>query len=445
MKVTVSIVALGVDNNLFNSINSYLNQNTSQVELIIILPNIDENREVDLLYNYIKDYNNIMLLELKDDNINLGRNKSISMASGEYIIFLDSYDVLKDNQTILNLYKNASTNDLDILMFDFISINNNLLNKDNHSLEVEEKELFKSRKRFLDDSVLKGYELYNCIVKKSLDIDNLNTHIFKLDFLKKEKIFFNNESINKSYDFIIECLIKAEDAKYIDLYGVKTIMDSSVNVNINYLKYNTLKYKFYVVDKILNIYDNVSIQSIKLSILKNLGFLLNNMFKQAVDNKDQDNINKVILYLNYIKETIFDDYYTEIAIELDMLLESYNLNERTKFNLDNEYLSNQYTNVYYIDKLIEELQFKKKIDRKDIEKIFKIVKNKKFKLFNSYDKLLEYINLYEYNKQSIKYLNNILYELSNLRDDIQNGVNSKLLYYKVFEEKFDMILGCDIS
>lgn len=121
-KFSIIMPAYNVADYIGNSIISVQDQTFKDYELIVVEDCSTDNGKT---LNTIKKFNSIKLVQNK---INLGlggaRNEGIKVAQGEYIIFLDSDDILYNNQVLANINNIIANRKIDIVYMGFKFVGN---------------------------------------------------------------------------------------------------------------------------------------------------------------------------------------------------------------------------------------------------------------------------------------------------------------------------------
>ena len=129
MKPKISFIAsvYNKEKYLIPFITSIQNQELKELELILVDDNSIDN-SIKIINNFIKKDKRIKLLKNKKNNGSLfARYKGAIHVKGEYIIFVDSDDiVLKDG--ILKSYNYIKKKMIDMIEFNSVFENNNTLN-----------------------------------------------------------------------------------------------------------------------------------------------------------------------------------------------------------------------------------------------------------------------------------------------------------------------------
>lgn len=120
MLLSIIIPAYNVDKYLEKCLQSVLNQESIDYEIIIINDG-STDLTLKIAKTFEKKYSNIIVIDQKNKGIAEARNIGIKNARGKYISFIDS-----DDYILPDLYKNIFTvlkEDFDIACFDFLRVN----------------------------------------------------------------------------------------------------------------------------------------------------------------------------------------------------------------------------------------------------------------------------------------------------------------------------------
>lgn len=111
-KVSVIIPAYNAEKYLEECLNSVLNQTYKDVEIVVINDgSVDGTRSI--LDNYAQSHENIVVIHTENGGVSRARNIGLSHATGDYIMFLDSDDLLVAN-AIEILLRDLKENSADV-------------------------------------------------------------------------------------------------------------------------------------------------------------------------------------------------------------------------------------------------------------------------------------------------------------------------------------------
>ncbi len=212
-----------------NAINSLLNQNISDLEIIIIDDSSNDKTQQILKSfhsKYIKYYKN-------DENIGttLSRIKGIRLCSNQYIGFLDDDDIMLDNvlNKKINLIKSKN--------YDFIFCNYIVNNSVKNSITTKKLNIYE--KNFKKHILLSPGPFLQCC-------------LFKKDFILSSLVCFDkNAEPSEDWDFFISISKKTLKIKHLNLVGFQWNF-SQKSQSYNYknemlaLQYITKKHFYYM-------------------------------------------------------------------------------------------------------------------------------------------------------------------------------------------------------
>ena len=175
IKISIIVPVYNVEKYISRCLNSLINQTLDDIEIICV-----NDCSVDNSFQIVKEYaardSRFVLIE-HETNQGLGsaRNSGIGIASGEYIIFIDSDDYI-DTDYCEKLYNTAKKYDADIV------VTNLLKHKKRYN---RYNVFFKSIKEAIDLS-----DKINICKDNKQRFFNATNKIFRNDFLKYNKILF---------------------------------------------------------------------------------------------------------------------------------------------------------------------------------------------------------------------------------------------------------------
>lgn len=199
-ELSIIIPAYNVENYIKECIDSVLNQNLKDYEIIIVNDgSTDKTAEIIEVY---KNIENIKVINQKNMGLSAARNEGLKNAIGKYILFLDSDDFI-EKDAISECINYIKEKKLDILAFNYW----NYFNEKNIYLEKRlkiEKEIFSG----LD------YLKFN-LSFKSYPMAWLN--IYSHEFLYKNKLFFKEGILHEDVEFNVRLLTKVEKMSFLDV------------------------------------------------------------------------------------------------------------------------------------------------------------------------------------------------------------------------------------
>lgn len=265
-KVSVIVPIYNAEKYISECIESITCQTYKNLEIILINDGSLDN-SIKICKQYAKNDDRIKLRDGENHGVSYARNKGIEEATGEYIIFIDSDDIIKENYIdILIKEINSDINlDLAVCTYEEISLNERSIFK-----------LSSSDMSLLTGTLKKDYYLIK---------DFLNTpwgKLYKLNIIKKYNIMFPNEhSIGedqifnykyflhvKKYRFINEAIylymhrdnisltkIKNKESFYSDLFNFKLKKSFLEKMNIKEIDEILSEWAILLVNKYVFISD----------------------------------------------------------------------------------------------------------------------------------------------------------------------------------------------
>ena len=124
IKVSIVVPVYNTSKYLEKCLDSLVNQSLNDIEIIIINDCSTDN-SLEIIDEYRKKYNNIILINNKvNKGIGYNRNLGIKEAKGKYITFVDGDDYI-DLDYVEKLYNYAEDNKLDMVVCDVKKVDDN--------------------------------------------------------------------------------------------------------------------------------------------------------------------------------------------------------------------------------------------------------------------------------------------------------------------------------
>lgn len=200
-KISVIVPVYNVEKYLDRCLKSLFNQTYENIEIILINDG-STDRSGEMCDMYEKEDSRVKVLHQEYNGVADARNKGVAMATGEYIIFLDSDDEA-DREYVGKLYKTLKENDLDIAQCCLLRIRNGQpINK----LEVKD-----------GVSIFNGVEMQ----MKTFDRDRYFCNVVCGKLFKKELfegLSFPYGRINEDESLIYRLTFKSKRVGIIDDY-----------------------------------------------------------------------------------------------------------------------------------------------------------------------------------------------------------------------------------
>lgn len=190
IKVSVILPIYNVEKYLDDCLKSLLNQTLDEFEVIAINDGSKDN-SYEILKGYKDKFKNITIINQENSGLSKSRNVGVLNASGEYVIFLDSDDMLEPKCLEL-LYNLAKENDLDLVTFDSLNFDE-LTGKENYKKTCR-KNIYKKNVMSVDEYLIGSQK--KCILVSTL-------HFYKTDIIKNNRLEFKNGILHEDEHFSI--------------------------------------------------------------------------------------------------------------------------------------------------------------------------------------------------------------------------------------------------
>lgn len=218
IKISIIVPVFNVEKYLDRCITNIINQSYSNIEIIIINDGSTDN-SLDICNKYKKIDNRIIVINQENQGLSAVRNKGIDIATGEYILFVDSDDIL--NVDLLKNIESLLNKENDVICFQH-SINDSM---EYTYLDIEDK-LKLSGEDFLE--LLYEKNKMFCVVWK---------YCYRKEFLDENKLKFHEGIIYEDEEWNTIMLCKAKSVIFRDFVGYNyfirggSITTSNKNIN----------------------------------------------------------------------------------------------------------------------------------------------------------------------------------------------------------------------
>lgn len=165
---------------------------------IIIINDGTPDRSMNMIADIISQHTNITVINQENQGISMARNNGMAKATGEFILFLDSDDVFIDN-SIPCLLDKAMTTKADLIVADFIKMNDDLINlfPNKHIKQRDGRTKAKDGKRLF----LQDLNPHYCCVWRTM---------YRREFLNKNNIRFIPNIYFEDVLFTHQCYLWAD-------------------------------------------------------------------------------------------------------------------------------------------------------------------------------------------------------------------------------------------
>ncbi|MBR3280624.1 MAG: glycosyltransferase family 2 protein [Clostridia bacterium] len=280
--VSIIVPAFNSQNTIKKCIESIINQNYKNIEIIIVNDGSKDNTKI-ICEKIVKNKDNVKLINIDNKGVANARNIGIANSSGEYIMFVDSDDHILPNYIEI-MVNNLKDNSIVVCGINYIS-NFNIIKlldiKSYNGCEYLKKVEYLLENNFFNSLCNKIY------FKKIIDDNNIR---FNLKYQNGEDLLFNIE-----YFKYINNVIFTNDCYY-------NYIDNTFGISSDY-KHKEFFNQVYLVEKLKELFDVMNYDS--KFILKK--YML--VYRDALSadfftiNDKRNQINLIHSYIDYLKES----------------------------------------------------------------------------------------------------------------------------------------------
>lgn len=233
-KVSIIIPIYNTFQYLQECIQSVLSSTYKNLEIILINDGSTDN-SIKIIRDFQQKYKDkIIVIDKKNEGVSMARNDGIKVATGKYIIFVDSDDVIKSNMIEI-LINRMETNNVGLVACSYYKKYINNIDPIN----------------FSEEGIFNKEEFFNILLKTDSVQGYLWNKIFITDVIKTNNLTFD-KNIKICEDLLfcfqyIQCIDIAEIIN-IPLYFYRMRKSSTLNIN-----QNSDNYVFYVFSKLYEI------------------------------------------------------------------------------------------------------------------------------------------------------------------------------------------------
>ena len=305
--VSIIIPVYNVENYIEKCLNSVLNQGDFNIQVIIVNDgSTDDSHKI--IEKYLDLHENIVYIQQENQGLSVARNNGLKYALGEYIMFLDSDDYIEDN-SIYKIYNKSKKDNLDILIFGYRKVFDNIEDKQFDMLN----NIFEENKIYTGDLVsqrmltgdIKGYcwdKLFKLEYIKNNGLE-FESNIYIEDYFPIFKIIHNSKKIGFSKEIVYN--YRQREDSISNSKNEKLLRDFMLSVD------NVIAYiKKYNIN-----FDKECIDAYKI---ESFNFILSIFYE----------LNKISSSKMYNK--FYDDIYKSYQVNLKTVLVNKYINKKTK-------------------------------------------------------------------------------------------------------------------
>ena len=117
-KISIIVPVYNVEEYLEKCIESLIGQTYTNIEIIFVYNKSTDN-SLQKLQQYQKKDSRILIVEKENEGVSVARNRGLNLATGEYIMFVDSDDWI-DLDNCEKALKTIEEEQADILMWSYV-------------------------------------------------------------------------------------------------------------------------------------------------------------------------------------------------------------------------------------------------------------------------------------------------------------------------------------
>lgn len=217
VKFSVIIPVYNVEPYLSECLESVLNQNVTEIEIICIEDQSTDNSK-KILETFAARDNRVKIIE-HSQNLGIGaaRNTGLRKAEGEFLLFLDGDDFFMLN-VLGEVYQTLKRDRLEILQFDYID---KVEDEAGRNLFVKRRQIPKFNSTLWNSEVMDGPSYLNFTVKNRRIRQTLWTYAFQRKFLNEYQFKFLDISAHEDGEYVLKSLFSCSRIKMMDMivYG----------------------------------------------------------------------------------------------------------------------------------------------------------------------------------------------------------------------------------
>ena len=228
--LSIIVPVYNVERDIYACIDSIYQQGLQDetFETIIINDGTEDDSMI-VIQDVVSKHNNIRIINQKNMGLSQARNRGLDIAEGEYILFVDSDDLLISNR-LPSLVKHALTSKADLIIANYHMIDDNTVSSPQTDSNID----FIFNEMSGEQYFTKLFNPRECFVWRTL---------YKKEFLKTNQISFVPGIYYEDMPFTIECLLRAPNIVRtnldLNLYRLRDESITSVYRKRNAIDYNT--------------------------------------------------------------------------------------------------------------------------------------------------------------------------------------------------------------
>ena len=196
MDLSIIIPIYNVEKYVRECIESVFHQDLDEGQFEVIIVNDGtKDKSMEVIADIIDAYRNIVIINQENQGLSMARNNGIAIAKGEYILMVDSDDLLIEN-SVKPLLKKALETRADMVVADFVEMNDEEIKQHNHfqTLQENDKPVFAAKTG--EELLLERVVVWRTLYRK--------------DFISDHHISFYPGITFEDSPFTLKCYTKAK-------------------------------------------------------------------------------------------------------------------------------------------------------------------------------------------------------------------------------------------
>lgn len=301
-KISIIIPAYNSEKYIEKTLNSIINQTIDNIEIIVIV-NGSNDRTYDYAEKILKNQNKYQwkVIREKEGNVGKARNIGIKKASGEYLYFIDSDDLIFED-ALEKMYLSAINQKSEICFCGYNRID------ENGKILAHYEKYF----NYLPKLIVNGIDALNIFLFNEIWICT-GSAIYKRDYIIKNDILFH-EKFNSGEDqyFVVKALYFAEKVTAVNkVFFNYVIHDKSLSISKDV--FDSIEV-FKVILQFFNKEAEKILNAEKKDRIKNLSDIVEKYKIPYLKTRAYYRISKIIDWKNFKKMIKLDNFEENLKI-----------------------------------------------------------------------------------------------------------------------------------
>ena len=203
-KVTVIVPVYNVEPYLEECLDSIVNQTYTDLEIILI-DDGSTDKSLEIIKKYAQEDKRIVFITQSNLGVSAARNTGLKMATGEYILFVDSDDTIRQD-TVARLRQHAIKTGSDIVIGNVTCL----------EIDGSKRRIFSRSKMMFSVDNISGDLCYTQLMESSGFPPVVYLYFTKSDFIRDNKLYFKEGVVHEDELWCIQAMLHSSDISLID-------------------------------------------------------------------------------------------------------------------------------------------------------------------------------------------------------------------------------------